>query len=235
MALDPLALVSTAEARSFLGVSAGDKPDDDLLEIVINGLSRRIQQRTGRTYVNSDEGDKASARMYQFDPGDRVLEIDDCRELASVEVTATPGVEDSWADVLAETYVAEPLGADITNRIRFLEPAELPAQGSGWGALSLHKRNAGMGSTPWPNQARAETTAYTVVRVTAKWGWGKDDTTVPGNIKLALLMWLQNIHKRDIAFFSPDVAEATAKQKIPPDVEELLTGEGGTRANVTVI
>lgn len=234
MGLDALALVSVAEARTFLGVSATDKPDDALLEQLINGLSRRIAQRTGRTYISDDKNDKESARRFQFDPGDRVLEMDDCRAISKVEVSATPNDAEGWSEVDTSAYVAEPLDDPVTNRLRFLEPAELPAQGSGWGALSLHRQNRGS-ATPWPGQARAETSAYTAVKVTAKWGYGKDLTTVPANVKLALNMWLQNIHKRDVAFFSAEVAEVIANAKIPPDVEELLMGEGAVTSNVTAV
>lgn len=234
MALEDDALVSVDEARTYLQVSATDKPSTELLEQLINGLSRRIVQRTGRTYISDSGTDDASARQFRFDPGDRVLDMDDARSISKVEVTATPNEEASWEEVDAANYVAEPLSQDVTNRLRFLEPAELPAQGSGWGALSLHVNNARSG-TPWPQQARAETTAYTVVRVTAKWGYGKDLTTVPWNVKLALNMWLQNIHKRDQAFFSAEIAEVLAKLKMPPDVEEMLMGEAAATPNVVAI
>lgn len=234
MALAADALISEVEARNYLGVSAEDLPKPALLEQVINGLSRRIIQRTGRTYISDSAEDAASTRQFRFAPDDRVLDLDDCRGISKVEVSVAPNDADSWAEVDADNYVAEPLNEAVTNRLRFLVPAELPAQGSGLGALSLHRQNAADG-TPWPRQARAETRSYTVVRVTAKWGYGKDLTTVPANVKLALEMWLQNIHKRDQAFFSAETAEALAKLKMPPDVEEMLMGESSATANVTAV
>lgn len=234
MALGPLALVSVAEVRTYLGVSATDLPKTELLEQIIDGLSLRIIQRTGRTYISDSGDDEVSTRQFEYAAGASVLPIDDCREISKVEVSATPGVADSWGELDADTYVAQPLGESVTNELRFLQPAQLPAQGSGWGALSLHTLNRGS-DTPWPGQARAETSAYTVVRVTAKWGYGPDLTTVPANVKLALNMWLQNIHKRDQAFFNAEIAEVVANLKMPPDVVEMLDGEGTARPNVMAV
>jgi hypothetical protein len=74
-----------------------------------------------------------------------------------------------------------------------------------------------------------------VVRVTGKWGYGKDTTTVPANVKLAVLMWLQNIHKRDQAFFSENFGDALASLAMPKDVAELLDGEEASRAQVAAV
>lgn len=236
MALDPAALVSTTEARIYLQVEGEDKPTDGLLEQIIGGLSLRVIQHTGRTYISPDKDDKAITRQYVFDPSDRVVEIADCRELSKVEVTATPKDEDTWEEVDAELWVAEPLGEPVIDRIRFLAPSDLPAQGTGWGLLGLHasSQSAGGERTPWPHQVRAEMNSRAAVRVTGKLGYGKDATTVPANVKLAVLMWLQNIHKRDAAFFS-EAAKVTAKIAMPEDVRELLDGEGANAPSVAAV
>lgn len=237
MALSAQALVSTEEARTYLGVAASDLPSDELLEQIIEGLSARIAERTGACYISDDDKDKASARMFTFDPGAKHAEVDNFRDATKVEVSATPNDEGSWLELAAGDYVAEPLGDPTFNRLRFLNPAELPAQGQGWGALSLHVNNRDTigGQTPWPNQVRADLNSYAVVRITAKWGYGPDLKTVPAHVKLAVNMWLQNIHKRDQAFFSEDFGKAMAGLKMPADVEELLEGQGTSAGLVAAV
>jgi hypothetical protein len=236
MALDPQALVSVEEARTYLGVPDAELPADPLLEQIIGGLSLRVKQRTGRTYINDLEDDKAGPRVFEFDPSERVVAIDDCRELGDVEVTATPNEEEAWELLPASEFVAEPVGEPVTRRIRFFSPQELPAQGRGWGILSAHV-NQGQSSigTPWPRHARAEIETHAWLRVTAKWGFGGDLTTVPANAKLAVLMWIQNIHKRDQAFFSDDFGKAVSGLAMPKDVAELLDGEERSAAAVSAI
>lgn len=234
--LSPNALVSVDEARTYLQVGSADKPTDQLLEQVIGGLSLRILQHTGRTYINLEEGDKATARSYLFDPSERTLHIDDCRGITLVEATATPQNDTSWEEVDDELWFAEPLGEEVVNALRFLAPASLPAIGTGWSLLGLHasRYSAPYEQTPWPHQVRAELSARAGLRITAKWGYGPDLTTVPDNVKLALLMWLQNIHKRDQAFFG-EQAKVTAKIAMPEDVREMLDGEAASEATVTAI
>jgi len=233
----PEGLVTTAEARIYLQKQEDDKPTVGLLEQVINGLSLRIVQRTGRTYINSDTNDKATTRLFNFDPSDRWVDIDDCRGLTKVEVSARPDDTDSWVESEADQWIAEPLGEAVVNRLRFFNPDGLPAQGRGWGLLGLHASNASVQSesTLWPHQVRAELQARAFVRVTAKWGYGPDNTTVPANVKLAVLMWLQNIHKRDQAFFGKEANKVIATLAMPKDVEELLDGEAASRPSVTAI
>jgi hypothetical protein len=110
LALDPQALVTVEEARTYLGAEGAELPSTGTLEQIISGLSLRAAQRTGRTYINSDKDDKATQRQYSFDPTDRILAIDDVRELGAVEITATADDEDSWEDVDAGDIVAEPVG-----------------------------------------------------------------------------------------------------------------------------
>jgi hypothetical protein len=227
VALADQALVSTEEVRTYLAVGKTDLPGDALLEQIIEGLSARIVERTGHCYISDDSKDKASSREFTFDPGAKHAEITDCRSVEKVEVSGTPGDEATWRLLGVEEYALEPLSGSAATftRVRFLLPQELPAQGVGWGVLSAHVPSNERGGTPWPNEVRAELNSYAVVRVTAKWGFGPDRTTVPPNVKLALLMWLQNIHKRDQAFFSEDFGKAMAGLKMPADVEELLEGQ----------
>lgn len=238
MALSPQALVTVEQARAYLGVGSTDLPKDELLEQIIEGLSAHIVWRSGRTYISDSAKDDPSVRSFTFDPGSTVAPIDDARSVTKVEVSATPGDAVSWTELAAATdYVLEDQGEPTATRVRFLNPQQLPSQGVGWSGLSLHTRTASgspadtMG-TPWPNRVRAENAASAaVVRVTAKWGFGKDQSTVPPDVKLALNMWLQNIHKRDQAFFSEDFGKAMAGLKMPKDVEALLRladGEGAT-------
>lgn len=236
MALDPNALVSSTEARTYLGVDAKDKPADAWLEQVIGGLSLRVLQHTGRTYINPVGEDKAGTSPYTFNPADRELEIDNCRDLSLVEANATPQDDDTWEEVGEELYVAEPLGGPVFDTVRFLTADTLPAQGVGWGLLGLHASSSSVSSesTAWPHQVRAELASRVGIRVTGKLGYGPDLKTVPENVKLAVLMWLQNIHKRDIAFFG-ESAKVTSKIGMPEDVKELLDGEAATRASVVAV
>ncbi len=233
----PEGLVTVGEARIYLQKQEDDKPTVPLLEQVINGLSLRVLQHTGRTYINPDSNDKATVRVYSFDPSDRWLAIDDCRAPADVEVTATPNDGDTWQETEPDQWVAEPLGEQIVNRLRFYLPEDLPAQGTGWGLLGLHASSASAPSenTLWPHQVRAELQARAAVRVSAKWGFGPDNSTVPANVKLAVLMWLQNIHKRDQAFFGKEASKIIATLGMPKDVEELLDGEAASQPSVTAI
>jgi hypothetical protein len=235
MALDVDALVSTTEARTYLQVAATDKPTDGLLEQVIGGLSRRVLQHTGAVYINHAPADAATARRYSYDPSERELLIDPCRSPGLVEATATPNDNESWVEVEADQVLTEPLDGPVYDRLRFLGAAELPAIGRGWGLLGAHASPASApSSSRWPNQVRAELEARAYIRLTAKWGYGPDLKTVPPNVKLAVLMWLQNIHKRDQAFFS-EAAKVTAKIAMPEDVRELLDGEAANKATVTAV
>jgi hypothetical protein len=236
VALDANALVEVDEARTYLGIEKGDDPEDAWFEQVISGLSLRVLQHTGRVYINSDGDDKASTRSYVGYATDTSIAIDDCREISKVEFTGTPDDADSWEEADAGSWVAEPLNGPTVNVVRFFNPDGLPAQGHGWGALALHLsgRSEWGQATPWPGQARAEISARVFLRVTAKWGYGKDNTTVPANVKLAVLMWLQNIHKRDAAFFK-DTAKALAQIEIPADVKSILEGEAASEATVVAV
>lgn len=234
MALDSDALVSLEEARTYLQTEAEGKPVTEWLELAINGLSLRVLQHTGRTYINPDKADKATVREYSFDPSDRILAIDNCRGISLVRASATPKDVDSWNDVEADLWLAEPLGEAVTDRIRFLSPADLPAIGTGWGLLGLHASRESSQRSEWPHQVRAELHSRATLQVTAKWGYGASLATVPGNVKLAVLMWLQNIHKRDAAFFG-EQAKVFADLAMPRDVRELLDGEGTSRPLVDAV
>jgi hypothetical protein len=236
VALDANALVSVTEARTYLQVDATDKPTTALLEQVIGGLSLRVLQHTGQTYINPVAADGKAERIYELNTTSaRELVIDNCRQLTLIEATATPNDAGSWVEVEADSYITEPLGEPVAERVRFLEPALLPAIGTGWGLLGLHASPQSMpSSTPWPNQVRAELESRTYVRVTAKFGYGPDLATVPANVKLAVLMWLQNIHKRDQAFFS-ESAKVTAKIAMPEDVKEMLEGEAAKQPSVAAV
>lgn len=237
MPLSAQALLSLAEARTYLGVSADEDPKDELLELIINGLSARIVQRTGRTYINPVAKDAESTVSYDFDPASPTVPIDDFRSVTKVEVSATPGSADSWFELADTDFYLEPSGQPVSTAIRFLEGPALPAQGVGWGALSLHRRGYSSDTmgTPWPWEGTIAAAARTTVRITGKLGQGADATTAPANVRLAVAMWLQNIHKRDQAFFSEDFGKAMAGLKMPADVEELLDGEGDRGASVQVI
>jgi hypothetical protein len=231
-------LVSLAEARTFLLAEEGDDPKDALLELIIPGLSKRIVQKTGNLYVNPAADDGVSRRSYDFSPNDRRVDIDFARELGAVEVTGAPQDEEAWTLLDAATdYYAEPVGMPVVTSLRFMTALELPAQGVGWGGLALHRLtpDVDLEYSTWPSQERQVDSVRATVRVSAKFGLGADSTTAPANVKLALLMWLQNIHKRDIAFVSDTVGVASATMKMPADVEELLLGESDTLAGAEAI
>lgn len=238
MALDPKALVSVEEVRTYLGVGEKDKPLTAWIELVVNGLSARVWDYTGHTYISDDAGDKASARVFSASAGAPSIPIDDCREISKVEVTATPDQAGSWDTWTEESWIAEPLGGPTFTSLRFFNPDGLPAQGTGWGALGLHLSAdaAYAQGSRWPGRDRAEIAAEVFVRVTAKWGYGADESTVPADVKLAVLMWLQNIHKRDQAFFNKATsARVFATQEMPPDVKAILDGEEDTEPTVMAV
>lgn len=229
------ALVTVAEAREHLGVSATDDPSDPQLELLINGVSRRIVQRTGRTYVGFSDTDAASARKYLHD-GSKVLGIEDAREVTSVETSLDPDDASGWTPMDAANYVLEPVNGPTTQRIRFLNV--LPGLRTGWagltGGYSRAAAPAGI-ETPWPREVAGASDFRVWVRVNAKWGYGPDTDTVPGHVKLAALLWVANIHKREQAYFSEDLSRAVAEMGMPPDVEELLTEEGTSSAQVAAV
>lgn len=237
MALAATALVTVAEARTYLQVEADDKPPDALLEQIIEGLTDGIVGRTGKTYVNPVAADAESTRAYMFMADEKKVHIDNVRAISKVEVTATPQDNDSWVEMEDDdgNWVAEPVGLPVQHIIRFLMTQELPASGIGWSGLALHTHVQDSTSTPWPRQARASVTARAYIRVTGKYGMGANTASVPGNVKLATLMWLQNIHKRDQAFFSETIGVASALTKMPGDVEALLENEMSEGAQVQAV
>jgi hypothetical protein len=220
--IGPDALVSEKEARAYLQVEEADKPSKELLAELINGLSARISQYTGTGYIGDAE-DKEASRLYRYYLADPSVDIDPVREISKLEVSASPSTEGTWEALAADNWIGEPLGEPVTTQLRFLFETA-PATGVGWSALAAHVSGWEPEGTPWPKYDRALLSAYTVVRVTGKFGYGKDAATVPDNVKLALLMWLQNIWKRDQAFFSDNVAEVIAGVGMPRDVKELLEG-----------
>lgn len=237
MTLSPQALVSVEEAREYLQVSSTDKPADALLEQIIGGLTAGIVQRTGKVYVNPVDKDGAATRAYQFLADEKKVHIDNVRAISKVEVTGTPQDDDSWLELTDTDWVAEPVGLPVQHIVRFLINQELPAVGVGWSALALHRSGEQRDSmhTPWPWEARNTVQGRVYIRVTGKFGMGADTASVPGNVKLATLMWLQNIHKRDQAFFSETIGVASALTKMPPDVEALLEGESADQAQVAAV
>jgi hypothetical protein len=237
VALAAQALVSVEEARTYLQVESTDKPPDALLEQIIEGLTAGIVQRTGKTYVNPVDKDGESSRAYVFAADDRKVHIDSVRELSTVEVTGTPQDEDSWLELTDHDFIAEPVGVEVQHRIRFLMATAMPAVGVGWSGLALHRSGEQRDSmhTPWPWEARSTVQGRVTVRVTGKFGMAGKTADVPGNVKLATLMWLQNIHKRDQAFFSETIGVASALTKMPPDVEALLEGESAEQAQVVAV
>jgi hypothetical protein len=232
-----LALITVEEARQYLDVEKEAKPTDGLLEQIINGLSDTVLQRTGKTYINPVAEDGESTRAYEFLADEKKVHIDNVRAISKVEVTGTPQDDDSWLELSDTDWVAEPVGLSVQDKIRFLVNQELPAAGVGWSALALHRTGEQRDSmhTPWPWEARSSAQGRVYVRVTGKYGYGVDTTTVPGNVKLALALWLQNIHKRDQAFFSETIGVAKALTKMPPDVEVMLEGEEADQAQVSAV
>jgi hypothetical protein len=224
------ALVTEAEARTHLGVSASDDPSNDQLDLIINGVSERIAQRMGRTYLSFDENDAASVRVYRHD-GSALLPIEDAREVTEIEATTDPTNEDSWTVVPAGDYVLEPVNGPTVQRIRFFRTPT--ALGVGWAGLTGGRIRTDR--TLWPREEAGLASYRVWIRVNAKWGYGPDTGTVPGNVKLAALMWLQNIHRREQAYFSEDLSRAVAEMGIPPDVEELLAEEGSPTASVSAV
>lgn len=232
IALAREALVGTDDVRTYLQLASDDEPSDDLLKQIINGLSQQIKNRTGEVYVSPSSTDASSARTFQHVGDGRQILIDNARQISLVEATNDPNGD--WTTIEPEDYVAEPYGESITTSIR--TDLELPAENRGWEILGrTNNRAILIGDTQWPREEAAEASQRTYVRVTAKWGYGASNTSIPDNVRLAILMWLQNIHKRDQAFFSEDLAKVAAEMAVPADVVEMLDGESATASNASAI
>jgi hypothetical protein len=229
VALDSTALVTVDEARTYLGASSTEAPPTDWLELVINGLSAAVAAYTRRTYIETVTA-TPTTKIVSHDGG-RWLEIPLARSVVSLRTTATPKDAGSWAELDDDSWVAEPQEAALKDRIHFLGGLER-AQRFGW-----HFDLYGRQGTPWPREAEASHWRYVAVEVTALWG-GASASEVPENVRLALLMWLQSIHRRDRAYFSADFAQgATAGElgEMPADVRALLDVEAGSSARVVAV
>lgn len=220
-------LVTKADVREYLQVDEDDLPKDALLALLISGISSRVAQRTGAALAS--DPDVEAKRVFEWTGG--VLAIPPCREIAGLEISATPADDDSWEELGSSAWVSEPLDSLVRDRIRFL--VEVPYVNIGWGGLGLHRAGNG---TPWPRETAGLDSPYAGVRVEAKWGYAPgEDGGVPHHVRLAVLMWIQNVHKRDQAFFSDNVSRAIAEMGIPSDVEELLAGSEPSSPSVTAI
>lgn len=239
IALASTALVGVEEARSFLGVDPTDDPTDDQLALIINGLSSRIVQKTGDLYVNPIAADGVGERSYEFSGSDITVEIDNARSVTEVAMTGTPNDVESWVVLGSNDYYLEPVGAPVADKVRFLATLEVPTVGTGWGGLSMHTVNPGPEGdsmwTRWPRDDASIESFVAWLRVKAKFGLAGDNSLVPANVKLALAMWLQNIDKRDLAYVSETIGAASALTRMPPDVEELLTGESDQQPTIGAV
>jgi hypothetical protein len=242
VALSPAALVTTEEARSFLGVADDENPTTDQLALIVNGLSSRITQKTGDLYINPVANDGVAERTYEFVGDERKVAIDAARSVTEVALTGSPQDVASWTvlNPLADFYL-EPVGAPVSKVVRLMASTEIPTEGVGWGGLSLHANSYNPGPegdtmwTPWPGADRASIDFRGFLRVKGKFGLAGDASLVPDNVKLAVVMWLQNIDKRDLAFMSETIGTASALTKMPPDVEELLVGESDDQPSVGAV
>lgn len=227
MPLNDDALISVADARTYSKLTSEDEPTDAWFEQAVNGVSTQIQSKVGRKY--QPRSSTPETRQFLHDGGP-TLEIDDCTDLSLVRASNDPQDASTWEDVETEQWIAEPLNEAIKTQVRFLGDIDWPASNIGWDALAFH-----LGSTTrtqWPVETMREGKVVTVVEVTAKWG----HETVPGNIQLAALLWIQYLIQRDVAYFSPDLAEAVIAQgAMPPDVKGIIESEKAKQAQITAV
>lgn len=204
-------LLTPDDVRNYLKTEVEDDPSAEWIDLVIAGVSNSIAKRTGRDYSGSTDQAPAE-RTFQRFGDDATVPIDDCREVTKVEV----GSDGNWVEIDGTDWTTEPTSKDPKARVRFANP-DLPATGVGW-----FFPNPGFGSS-WPKHS-STSQAVTAVRVTALWGTGG----VPANVRLAALMWISSIHKRDQAYFSENFAQGAATiLDIPPDVMRMINDEEG--------
>lgn len=208
------AILTIAEARTYLGPEAQDTPSDGWLELVIAGISDEIEKHTGRSYLPASSG--PVTRVFDHD-GDLSVPIDDAQGVTLVRLTGTPADSGSWIALTANDWVAEPLDETRKTRIRFLAaPGVLPAENRGW----VFGGSQSSGWSPWPRQAAYEAHRYMAVEVTATWGG------VPANVQLAAAMWVDALYRRDQAFHGRDFPDRNPQVGgMPGDVRAILDGE----------
>lgn len=229
--LSDQALVTEADVKAYLDVPTdATSPSVRWIRRAVNGVSAVIVEKTGRDWrgLADDAQDAQQPRIFEHDSS-RVLEIDPARSPSLVRVTGTPKDSDSWVALDDGDWIAEPQRAAIKQRIRFLGATPLPARQSGWSALSRHL--SGSPGTRWPAEVASED-LHSSVEVTAIWGYA----SVPDQVKLAALLWISQLYKRDVQFLSDSIPEGQRiAGGIPKDVLDILEGDSDDASSVAAV
>lgn len=179
-----------------------------------------------RDYLQTDSGDL---------PADPWLELainGVSSEIASYTGRAYVKAQPDEPDARPYPYVPELdwLAIDDCREITKVETSFAPTDDASWSELS----GAGYVAEPLALEVKSRirflrslitpgfpASQFIAVRVTAKWGWD----AVPEHVKLAALMWIEAIFRRDAAYFSADVAAPSSIPQMPADVRQILDGE----------
>ena len=182
-----------------LNIASSDTDADDMLEAIIEAVSRNIDDICHRRfYADSSE----SARYYIAEKGSALFVDDIASPSSDVDIeTDTNGdgiIEDTWtsSDFVLEPYNAEALGipyqkVEVSSNGQYIFPMKV-------------KRG---------------------VKITAKWGW---PTAAPNPVKQACLLQSERIFKRGSTPLGSESMTALGKQtltipSLDPDVERLIS------------
>lgn len=184
--------------QNRLNIESSDSFSDEMLEGVIEGVSRKFDDVCNRRF---DADSSESARYYTAENSNYIF-VDDIACPSSdvtieVDTNADGTIEDTWAtsDFVLAPYNAEALGVPY-------QKIEISANGRYAFPIKVRKG----------------------VKVTAKWGW---PTAVPKPIKQACLLQSERLFKRFATPIGSESMTAFGKQtltipSLDPDVESLI-------------
>ena len=191
-------LVTLAEIRARLQFATDDTADDSILEAVVMGVSRLIENYCGRKFY-ADTAD--ATRYYTAEFADLLFLDDDLISVTTLK-TDTDGdrtYETTWT---ASTHYE-------------LEPANASVDGQPYTRIATAPNSAYLFPV---GMARG-------VQVVGKFGYA---TTVPTAVKEACLLQCERIYKRKDAPFgvlgSAEMGQMMVLPKLDPDVALLLSG-----------
>lgn len=211
----PNEYASLAEVKDWLGIPDADNDQDDILEILLEGVSRKVDDYCGRRFYLDDT---TSIRFYTTDdPGHIFIEdVDSAAPTISVET------DDNNDGVFERSWTRD----NVHNYGFRLEPLNAAVHGRPYTAIRTL-------ANVFPRTNRA-------VRITAKHGYATDP---PPQVKTAMLLQVQavwtpsgvleeteglpgvdslQLEGSDSVSFSKAEAVAAAARELSTDAKDLL-------------
>lgn len=181
-----------------LNIPSTDSGDDDLLEAIIEAVSRQIDDECGRRFFSdSDE----VPRYYTALSPDKLFVDDICSPTSDVTIEIDAGGDGTYETTLASTdFILAPYNAETLG-----EPYQkIEMSSSGLYYLPVNSRKA--------------------IKVTSKYGW----SSVPKPIQKACLLQSERLYKRYSTPIGSEAMTALGKQTLmipafDADIERLIS------------